>query len=92
MNVSAARPIGPHPIVRGGGIDSAMHSIVNRPVDRHMAGIPTEDQLAYAKGRTPWPRLDEPEDVASAALFLASPEATYITGENLMVDGGWMAG
>ena len=54
--------------------------------------IPTEEQLAYAKGRTPWPRLGEPEDVASAALFLASPEATYITGENLMVDGGWMAG
>jgi NAD(P)-dependent dehydrogenase (short-subunit alcohol dehydrogenase family) len=53
--------------------------------------IPTEDQLAYAKGRTPWPRLGEPDDVASAALFLASPEATYITGENLMVDGGWMA-
>jgi NAD(P)-dependent dehydrogenase (short-subunit alcohol dehydrogenase family) len=53
--------------------------------------IPTEDQLAYATSRTPWPRLGEPEDVASAALFLASPEATYITGENLMVDGGWMA-
>lgn len=53
--------------------------------------IPTEQQLAYATGRTPWPRLGQPEDVASAALFLASPEATYITGENLMVDGGWMA-
>ena len=52
---------------------------------------PTEEQLAYATSRTPWPRLGEPEDVASAALFLASPEATYITGENLMVDGGWMA-
>ena len=36
-------------------------------------------------------RLGQPEDVASAALFLASPEATFITGENLMVDGGWMA-
>ena len=54
--------------------------------------IPTEDQLAYATSRTPWPRLGQPEDVASAALFLASPDATYITGENLMVDGGWMAG
>ena len=31
------------------------------------------------------------EDVANAALFLASDEATFITGENLMVDGGWMA-
>jgi NAD(P)-dependent dehydrogenase (short-subunit alcohol dehydrogenase family) len=53
--------------------------------------VPTEDQLAYATSRTPWPRLGEPDDIASAALFLASPEATYITGENLMVDGGWMA-
>jgi NAD(P)-dependent dehydrogenase (short-subunit alcohol dehydrogenase family) len=47
--------------------------------------------LAYSHARTPWPRLGRPEDVAAAALFLASDEATYITGENLMVDGGWMA-
>jgi NAD(P)-dependent dehydrogenase (short-subunit alcohol dehydrogenase family) len=38
------------------------------------------------------PRLGRSEDVANAALFLASDEATFITGENLMVDGGWMAG
>ena len=50
------------------------------------------DMLAYAESRTPWPRLGRPDDVAAAALFLASDEATYITGENLMVDGGWMAG
>ncbi len=50
------------------------------------------DVLAYAESRTPWPRLGRPDDVAAAALFLASDEATYITGENLMVDGGWMAG
>ena len=36
-------------------------------------------------------RLGAPEDVARAALFLASDEATYLTGVNLMVDGGWMA-
>jgi NAD(P)-dependent dehydrogenase (short-subunit alcohol dehydrogenase family) len=50
------------------------------------------ETLAYARFRTPWPRLGRPEDVAGAALFLASDEASYITGENLMVDGGWMAG
>ena len=47
--------------------------------------------LAYSRARTPLPRLGWPEDVANAALFLASDEATYITGENLMVDGGWRA-
>jgi NAD(P)-dependent dehydrogenase (short-subunit alcohol dehydrogenase family) len=38
------------------------------------------------------PRLGTPLDVANAALFLASDEASYMTGVNLMVDGGWMAG
>lgn len=47
---------------------------------------------AYAMDRTPWSRLGKPEDIASTAVFLASDEATYITGHNLMVDGGWMAG
>ncbi len=47
--------------------------------------------LDYSRGRTPMPRLGTPEDVARAALFLASDESTFITGENLLVDGGWMA-
>lgn len=48
--------------------------------------------LEYSRQRTPWPRLGRPEDVAGAALFLASPLASFVTGINLMVDGGWMAG
>ena len=48
--------------------------------------------IDYSHARTPLPRLGRSEDVANAVLFLASDEATFITGENLMVDGGWMAG
>lgn len=47
--------------------------------------------LDYSRRRTPMPRLGRPDDVANAALFLASDQATYITGVNLLVDGGWMA-
>ncbi|HEY6984263.1 SDR family oxidoreductase [Reyranella sp.] len=47
--------------------------------------------IEYSHARTPLPRLGRSDDVANAALFLASDEATFITGENLMVDGGWMA-
>lgn len=49
------------------------------------------DVLAFSRSRTPWPRLGNPEDVAGAALFLASDEATFIQGETLAVDGGWLA-
>jgi NAD(P)-dependent dehydrogenase (short-subunit alcohol dehydrogenase family) len=47
--------------------------------------------IEYSHQRTPWPRLGTPEDVANAALFLASDEATFLTGHTLFVDGGWMA-
>jgi glucose 1-dehydrogenase len=50
------------------------------------------EALEYSRRRTPLPRLGAPNDVAGAALFLASDMASYVTGINLMVDGGWMAG
>lgn len=40
-------------------------------------------------GVTPTGRAGSIEDVAAAALFLASPQASHITGQTLIVDGGW---
>ena len=50
-----------------------------------------ETGLEAARKRTPYPRLGCSEDVANAALFLASDECSFISGVNLMVDGGWSA-
>ena len=50
-----------------------------------------EESAAYVRARTPFARLGEPGDVAAAVAFLASDDASYISGVNLMVDGGWMA-
>jgi NAD(P)-dependent dehydrogenase (short-subunit alcohol dehydrogenase family) len=46
------------------------------------------DQKAVA-ARSPMGRLGEPEEIANAALFLASDESNFITGHTLVVDGGW---
>jgi NAD(P)-dependent dehydrogenase (short-subunit alcohol dehydrogenase family) len=50
-----------------------------------------ETTAAYVRSRTPFARFGEPGDVAAAVAFLASDDATYISGATLMVDGGWMA-
>jgi len=55
-------------------------------------GLPMDPALLEnARRRTPWPRLGRPQDIANAAVFLASDLATYLTGANLVVDGGWLA-
>jgi NAD(P)-dependent dehydrogenase (short-subunit alcohol dehydrogenase family) len=38
----------------------------------------------------PWGRIGRPEDIASAAVYLASDDADYVTGHMLVVDGGWI--
>jgi 3-oxoacyl-[acyl-carrier protein] reductase len=47
--------------------------------------------LEDVAGRTPMRRLAEPEEVARTVAFLASDDASFVTGSSVRVDGGWLA-
>lgn len=84
-------------ITRQIAVDYARHHIVCNAISpgKIVTGAPglaaDPERLENARRRTPWPRLGRPEDIANAAVFLASDRASFITGANLVVDGGWLA-
>lgn len=61
-----------------------------RWVDKGFAQKP-EDLVAAMEAATPIRRLAEPSELAGPAAFLASADASYVTGAELVVDGGWTA-
>lgn len=81
LTKTAAMDLGPKGIrvnsVHPGGIDTPM-----------VAGTPAD---APFYKRLPVPRMGRPEEAARAVLFLASDESSYVTGANLLVDGGLTA-
>lgn len=50
-----------------------------------------EQFICRYESKTPLRRMGTPQDVAGAAVFLASEASSYVTGHNLVVDGGWTA-
>lgn len=55
-----------------------------------MTGMLEDEQTnSYYRLQTPYPRLGEGEDIGYAALYLASDESDFMTGQVMVVDGGW---
>ncbi|MFW5888723.1 MAG: SDR family NAD(P)-dependent oxidoreductase [Patescibacteria group bacterium] len=83
-------------LTKAGCQDLAPHKIrVNAIAPGFIKTNMTEDVLKdnsfnkMVKSRTPLGHVGEPNDIAKAAVYLASDESGYVTGEILHVDGGW---
>jgi len=61
------------------------------PIETPMVGQMTPERQRWAEENVPLGRWGQPEDVARMALFLASDDASFITGAMFVVDGGYTA-
>ncbi len=69
-----------------------VNSISPGGIKGHIAGKKIKQSKTFIKNyslKTPLGRLASPHEIATSALFLASEASSYITGSNLIVDGGW---
>lgn len=74
---------------KGIRVNAVFPGVIETPM---VAGLQESEQaLAQINALTPMGRLGQPEEVANAILFLASDDASYITGAELAIDGGYSA-
>lgn len=69
-------------------VNSIHPGFVDTPILAPVIGTPAEQAML---DMTPMGRLGRPEEIAAAAAYLASDDASFITGSELYVDGGFMA-
>ncbi len=77
-----------HWATEGVRVNSIHPGFIDTPILDQARGTPFEDAMV---AMTPMARLGRPEEVAAAAAYLASDDASYVTGLELYVDGGYIA-
>lgn len=82
MTKALARELGPSNI----RVNCVAPGVIETDMNAHL----TPQDLAALAADTPLCRLGDPEEVAQAILFLAGPKASFITGQVLGVDGGYV--
>jgi len=71
-------------------VNAVCPGVIHTPmVDRFTQG--SETAIKQLEAGTPIGRLGQPEEIAAAALWLSSPQASFVTGHALVADGGWIA-
>jgi len=85
---AAARELGPLGITVNAICPGSIRTRADRTQELARRDAAAFDQLAIAEQCLP--RRGLPADIAAAALFLASDAASFITGQSLVVDGGWI--
>ena len=86
MTKSLAYELGPHGIRVVSVHPGAVNTVMANP-----QGM-TSEALSHQYRRVPLQRIGEPDEVARTTLFLCSDDASYISGAEIAVDGGWTAG
>lgn len=74
---------------QGVRVNALFPGIIETPMTAALSA--SKELLGQLVQATPLQRLGKPEDIANAALFLASDESSFITGSELVIDGGFSA-